>query len=340
MNKNILVPTGLALMIAAGFAQAQTAVTIYGRLDLGVHYSTNMTPNGSGLTEVASGAASSSRWGVRGTEDLGGGLKALFTLEGGINPDTGTVAQSGRLFGRQSTVGLGGSFGTVNIGRQNSLAYDIEAANEPFGWANLFEDGFIYDNYTSKRWDNSIRYSGKFGAVSTGLMYAFGEQAASSSAFRNVGASIGYGDGPLDINAAYQETRNRLGTPDHKVIILGGSYQFTGVKFFLDYMNHRSDITPQKNDIWATGVIVPVGEKMDLIGGYYHDRQSSVDGAKKSLAGMVNYKLSKRSNVYLQADYTKIDDGYTTNVFDDQGYKFPTSIRHRGTITAGLRHQF
>lgn len=327
-----------ALLAAAGVVHADSGVTVYGRLDLGVRYSTNQTKTGDSQTEMMPGATSSSRWGVRGAEDLGGGLKAIFTLEGGIEPDTGTAAQSGRLFGRTSVVGLAGDFGSVTLGRQNSPAYDIEALNEPFGWANLYEAGFIYDNYTSKRWDNSMKYAGKFGAVSTSLMVGLGEQAGHADAKRNVGGSLGYAQGPFTINAGYQQTRNGSGVADNKVALLGGTYSIDPVKLFLSYMNHRSDTTVQKNDVWATGLSYAATPAIDLIGAYYYDRQSDVDGRKKAFAAMLNYKLSKRTNVYVQADHSKIDDGYATNSYD--AYAFPLSIRDRNSITAGVRHQF
>ncbi|MEN9868461.1 MAG: hypothetical protein RL748_4051 [Pseudomonadota bacterium] len=344
---NSLRPTMLALslativMLPTSQALAQSNVTIYGRLDLGLRYSTNTTASGKSLTEIASGSASSSRWGIKGSEDLGGGLKALVLLEGGINPDTGTAAQSNRLFGRTSTVGLSGSFGTVTLGRQNSLGYDVSPLGDPFGWANLNDGGYFYDNYTSKRWDNSIKYVGKFGAFSPGVMWAFGEQASSARARRNTGVSLTYEDGPFSLGTVYQSTRNAAGVADRKAFILSGAYQVSApVKLFLGYINQRSDASSQKNDVITSGLSYAATANIDLYGAYYHERQKNADGRKNLLAAMVNYKFSKRTNVYIQADRTNTDAGYASNVFDDQGFKLPAGITGRTTLTIGVRHQF
>ncbi|MEC5162068.1 MULTISPECIES: porin [unclassified Janthinobacterium] len=339
MNK-IMASVLAAGSVAAAAAQAQSSVTVYGRLDLGLRYSSNQNKNGDGRTEVMSGATSPSRWGVRGMEELGAGMKALVVLEGGINPDTGTAAQSGRLFGRTASVGLAGAFGTVTAGRQVSAVYETMPLNEPFGWANLYEDGYIYDNYTSKRWDNSLKYAGSFGAVKTALMLGLGERAGDNRAGRNAGASVSYAAGALALNGAYQQTRNAKAVADHKALTVGGSYSAEPFKFFLNYLRHSSDLTAQRNDVWATGLTYALTPRVDLVGALYYDRQKDVAGNKKSGAGMVNYKLSKRSNVYLQADYRKTDAGYASNVFDDQGFALPAGIHKRASVTVGMRHQF
>lgn len=330
----------LILAALASTAAAQTNVTLYGRLDLGVRYSTNTTAAGASLTEVVPGSAGSSRWGVKGSEDLGSGLKAIFQLEGGINGDTGTAAQSGRLFGRTSIVGLSSALGTLTLGRQNSLGYDVTPIGDPFGWANLNDGGYFYDNYTSKRWDNSIKYNGRFGGFSTGLMLAFGEQAGNSKARRNTGISLGYEHGPFAIGGVVQYTRNAAGVADRKAYTLGGAWDMNPVKLFLGYIGQSSDTTNQKNAVWSSGLSYAASANVDLYGAYYHEQQRNPGGHKNLLAAMVNYKLSKRSSVYFQADHGSIDSGYASNVFDDQGFKYPVGIRSRNTATLGLRHQF
>src|SRR5437868_4555135 len=98
----------VALMLAAyTSAHAQSNVQLYGLLDMGVGITTNATPAGGNLSQVSSGGMNTSRWGIKGSEDLGGGLKAVFQLESGIIMDTG--AQDGNLFKRQANVGLEGN---------------------------------------------------------------------------------------------------------------------------------------------------------------------------------------------------------------------------------------
>ena len=121
MKKTLL---AMAALAAACGVQAQSNVTIYGVLDSGVEHLTNVGATRSGLTRMPGlGVSVPSRLGFRGTEDLGGGLKAVFTLESGFGTDTGTLNQGGRFFGRQAFVGLSGSWGAVTLGRQYSMLF-------------------------------------------------------------------------------------------------------------------------------------------------------------------------------------------------------------------------
>jgi predicted porin len=117
MKKSPLAIAAMALFAAAGSASAQSNVQVYGLLDVGMETANNQTPTGGSMTRVISGGMNTSRWGLRGSEDLGGGLKAVFNLEGGILMDTG--AQDGALFKRQANVGLEGAYGRVVIGRRS-----------------------------------------------------------------------------------------------------------------------------------------------------------------------------------------------------------------------------
>jgi predicted porin len=341
--------SGCVAALASQAVYAQSTVTLYGRIDTGIRYSTNQDLTGGKLLEVTSGASSGSRLGVKGSEDLGGGMKAIFTLENGFEPDTGNAAQSGRLFGRQAWVGLSGSLGTLTAGRQYSPVYNVEFANEPFGWANVYESGFIYDNYTGgNRWDNSVLYQFKAGHFSATLMNGFGEQAGSNRDGSKAGGSIAYEIGQGAVSAAYQQTHDVNGVADHKVWTAGGFYPIGALKLFLSYLNHRSDLTSQKNDVWATGASYGLTPAVELYGGFYYDRQREQTGSKRTVVGMFNYKLSKRTNLYLQADYSKVDAGYATNLFDV--YAFPTTkdangvvtdfVKTRASATVGVRHQF
>ncbi|GAB7522798.1 hypothetical protein PBS_17820 [Paraburkholderia sp. 2C] len=111
-------------MFAAQIAHAQSSVTLYGLLDAGLQYTNNVGSGGS-LFRQTSGNINGSRFGMRGNEDLGGGLGAIFVLEGGFNINNGKSAQDGRLFGRQAFVGLSSKeYGTVSLGRQYDALTD------------------------------------------------------------------------------------------------------------------------------------------------------------------------------------------------------------------------
>ncbi|MEG2964592.1 MAG: porin, partial [Janthinobacterium sp.] len=124
------------LAAAAGAAQAQSNVTVYGLLDVGVDNTSNASPSKGSVSHVSSGGMNTSRWGIRGSEDLGGGLKAVFNLEGGILMDTG--AADGALFKRQAYVGLEGSYGRLVLGRSFTTVYDFVLPFDPMGYAPYY----------------------------------------------------------------------------------------------------------------------------------------------------------------------------------------------------------
>ncbi|MDR8963595.1 Outer membrane porin protein [Burkholderia multivorans] len=135
MNKKLL--TTAILAATAGVAHAQSSVTLYGVIDAGISYvnhSKNATGGSSKLFKYDDGVAQGSRWGLRGTEDLGGGLKAIFVLENGFNSGNGTLGQGGAIFGRQAYVGLSQSqYGTLTFGRQYSFSTDVLGSNYSTG---------------------------------------------------------------------------------------------------------------------------------------------------------------------------------------------------------------
>jgi predicted porin len=117
MKIKITVAAALAALAAPSFAQSN--VTLYGVADMFYQYA----DGANSLSRAQSGGLAGSRFGLRGSEDLGGGLRANFTLEGGVNLDDGTSGQGGAMFGRQAHVGLSGSFGSVSLGRQYTALY-------------------------------------------------------------------------------------------------------------------------------------------------------------------------------------------------------------------------
>src|ERR1700736_320721 len=130
MKKSLLALAALGTF--AGVAHAQSSVTLYGIVDAGFVYNNNSAVNGKGqkLYATSAGNLQGDRWGLRGTEDLGGGLKALFVLENGFNTFNGTLGQKGDEFGRSAYVGLSSQFGTVTLGRQYDSVVDYTGALE------------------------------------------------------------------------------------------------------------------------------------------------------------------------------------------------------------------
>jgi predicted porin len=231
MKKSLLALAVLGSFAAA--AQAQTSVTIYGVADAGVFYQSKAGAGNNSLFAVNSGGMSGSRLGFKGSEDLGGGLKANFQLEMGYNLDTGSSAQQdgatagSTLFGRTSTVGLSGNFGSVNLGRQTDFAYSGTAGGmatfSHAGYVNKFSsfDGNTQARLQGDRTNNSIRYDmPAFGGLNGGVMLGLGEQAGGGSAGQTYAAGLKYDNGPLAFGGSYYQSKAGV-TPSDRLLING-----------------------------------------------------------------------------------------------------------------------
>ncbi|QIE23037.1 Outer membrane porin protein [Caballeronia sp. SBC1] len=212
MKKTLMVAALSGVFATA--AHAQSSVTLYGLIDAGLTYTNNQ--NGSHNFKMTSGAVNGSRWGLRGSEDLGGGLKAIFTLENGFSIANGTLGQNGREFGRQAFVGLSSNqYGAVTLGRQYDSVVDylgpLALTGTQYG-GTQFAHPFDNDNLdNSFRINNSVKYtSANYAGFKFGAQYGFSNQAAGFSNNRaySVGASYNYG--PLNIAAAYLQLNNDL----------------------------------------------------------------------------------------------------------------------------------
>jgi len=207
----------LALAVIGSFASvahAQSSVTIYGIIDASVQYNSKVaTGTGTGTGNrgsVDSGAINGSRIGFKGSEDLGGGMRALFNLENGFNVDSGAAAQNGTLFGRTATVGLSGQFGSVLLGRQKDFTDDVAAFTSISDFGGLVSNVHAkdLDRTNGERVNNSIRYNtpnvnGFFGSA----IYGFGEQAGATSSGQSYGIGGAYVNGPLGVGLSYFESK-------------------------------------------------------------------------------------------------------------------------------------
>jgi len=177
-----------ATLLAAGHAHAQSAVTLYGIVDQSIRFTNNANAQNGSNVVLTNGAVTNSRFGFKGEEDLGAGMKAIFRLENGFDPQTGQANQNGRLFGRYSYVGLASAYGTVKLGRQDTEGFNLFGEFDPLTVGNYTANSWAYF-ITGGRIDNAISYDGKFGGLNVGATYGFGEQAGSAS--RNAYAGAG-----------------------------------------------------------------------------------------------------------------------------------------------------
>jgi predicted porin len=206
--KKLLIAT-VAFASFASMAHAQSSVTLYGSLDDAIAYFGNVKgTNHSGNTySLSSGNVSPNLWGLKGNEDLGNGLHAVFQIESGFNIDNGNSGQGGRLFGRQAFVGLqSNSAGTVTLGRQYDPLVDlIQPLTNDDTFGSAFATPGDLDNYdNSYRTSNAIKYtSPNLSGLQVSAMYGFGGQAGSTGAGQTYAGAVAYNNGPLGLGAGY-----------------------------------------------------------------------------------------------------------------------------------------
>lgn len=210
-------------------ANAQSAVEIYGVVDMGLQH-LNDAGDGS-LTRLNSGNLSGSRIGFRGSEDLGGGLRAIFVLENGFAGDTGGLLQGSRLFGRQSYVGLvSKTAGSLTVGRQYpsySVPIGSATAGLQYGTTLMVHPLDLDTTSGSTRLNNVIGYESPiFSGFQYRLQYAFGESAADSNENSAWAASTHYKTGPWNLNLGYSEFK-RPGSATNQNGALVGDYLAT-----------------------------------------------------------------------------------------------------------------
>ena len=208
MKKSVVT---LALLVAAvKVAYAQNSITLYGLIDESIQYTHNATSTGSNQVGLYSGNLSGSRWGLKGSEDLGDGLKAIFQLEDGFNVNNGKMGSYNGTtseFGRQAYVGLQSDrYGTFTAGRQYDPLVDlVQGITEDNYFGSTFATAGDVDNYdNSSRTNNALKYvSPVFGGLQVEGLYALGGTAGSTGSGQTWSLAAAYNNGPLALSAGY-----------------------------------------------------------------------------------------------------------------------------------------
>ncbi len=320
MKKTLVAIAALAVV---GAASAQSSVTLYGRIDASLA-STKTTNTGfvAGVTtdagaQIRSGAHTGSRWGLKGSEDLGGGLKAIFQLEQGFNIDTGAPSST-REFHRQAFVGLTGGFGSLTVGRQYDPIDNMYGAHDAFGYSGYGAMNYAFNTNCAilglpagsqgpgdciGRQDNSVFYTTpSMGGFNAGVMWAPGEnKAAGVSAGRMYGLQAGYANGPINIGGAWQSNKLTGNSTAVKNWELGGSYDLAVAKLFLQFEGSKiGGAVDAKDTGYQIGAVIPLGAPSLMIS--YARENQKAGGAKYATASalslMAQYPLSKRTYVY------------------------------------------
>lgn len=350
MKKSLI---ALAVLAASGAAMAQSSVTLYGIADVyfgsfknGMGATPSLTAvkqtglNPANTANGSNGGLSTSRWGVRGTEDLGGGLRAQFNLEQGINVDSGTAR--GDQFDREAWVGLAGSFGDVRLGRTFTAYDQFRGGINANANSNMAITGTVFGaaggDYTSNI-GNHIRYnSPSFSGLSFGASYGFGEnKTATADATDAFALHLRYAAGPLVAGIAYQnqETQQAGGNLDTSYTIIGGSYNFGVAALTAGYnMVERDGATAAANtedSEYFLGVSVPLG-KTTVFFGYADAKTENAAGTTtveaSGFALHATHELSKRTNVYAGFRDAKQETG--------AGVK----TGELNQVSVGIRHNF
>ena len=332
MKKSLI---ALAVLAASGAAMAQSSVTLYGIADAYVGSTKAQTgagfqgplntpvaaTNGQRQTAVNTSGVNGSRWGLKGSEDLGGGMSAIFQLESGFSLDTGASAQNGTLFSRQAFVGLQSGFGTVSLGRQYSAYDNLQGAtNHNYDAFTFSARGAVSANgikdYTN-RIDNSIAYtSPSFSGFSGAVVYGMGENkntvnaagvVTNSDATDSASVHIKYANGPILVGYAYQQDKLAgvgAAQDKNKYNLVGGSYDFGVAKLTASYNTVKNNVLKDKEG--QIGVSVPFGAAA-ISAGYARSKSegAGVERTGKGYSLLATYALSKRTGLYFGAQETK-----------------------------------
>ncbi len=342
MKKSLI---ALAVLAASGAAMAQSSVTLYGIADIWFGSSktevsgADTTPSSLRQTVLESSGVNTSRWGMKGSEDLGGGLKANFNLEQGIALDTG--AANGVQFDRQAWVGVSGGFGEVKLGRTGTAYDDIRGLNN-----NTFDSALAavpWVGYTGTA-NNEIYYAfPAMGGLSGAVSYALGEdKTANASAGSIFAINVQYAAGPMMVGFAHQAEKTGAAptvlagaaksisaswvtafgagaaiAPADIVTgskatynLLTGSYNLGVAKLLASYNTAKLSIPGDdalKAKEFQIGADIPLSSAMTLAVGYGQSKLKDASDISKATAfsAAVNYTLSKRTSVYAGFNNTK-----------------------------------
>lgn len=310
MNKKLVALAVSA--IAAGAASAQTAnVTLYGVVDtylVNVRTGSGKTSAGASVgggsfTAVDAGGLSGSRWGLRGSEALGGGLNAVFTLENGFDSSNGALGQGGLLFGRQAFVGVTGGFGALTVGRQYAPIFYTGADADVDGYSNfsVVTNHMLLQDATSQlRINNAVNYkTPNMGGLTANLQWALGESTVSTSAGRTLGANLAYNNGPINAGVGYADRKSSTGASAARAVMLGGTFNAGVATIGADYWQWKNpSVANTTRKSWQIGASVPMGALSFVA----QVGELKVDGGAKQMMFNLgaNYALSKRTDTYFR----------------------------------------
>lgn len=367
MQRSALVLTAFALCSTA--TQAQSSVTLYGSVDAGVTYVNN--ERGAHNVRVDSGNRSPDRWGLRGVEDLGDGLRAIFALENGFNLDDGTMKRAGVIFSRYAYVGLAGRAGTLSFGHLPDFMYEYlrPASSGSLGSTFFYHPGNLDNLANQFQIDNAVKYeSPSFGGLQFGAINGFGETPDDFNRARSYSFGMRYQNSNTLLSGAYTKSYNRslniggtlgigsllgqtlssnAGTPAATFVNFNAnevrSFGFAGSYKLGMFMPHAMYSNVQVRSavgaaaIWnaevGTDIYLQPAETIGV--SYTYSKLEGNHWNQFNLIGM--HALSKRTTVYVAGSYQRAGGDARFAAIQSLG---PSSGRSQLAARIGMHHLF
>ncbi len=320
-------------------AHAQSSTQVYGVLDLWAGAS-KTSGSGPSVTSVNNGGMQTSFWGVGGSEELGGGWKTIYAIEGYLQLDTGAAGRSATdaLFARNAYVGLSGAYGEIRVGRLLNPLFVATALTNPFGGSIRFAPllaqiwsvpmGRAVSGDTS--WDNTIAYTTPaINGFKLSSQVGLGETAFGAGT-RNANATLSYSGGAWYVTATAQQVKvgpglARIGSSHQRTWYAGGAYDAKVAKLYVSYADADSGQPDKTARTAQVGVAVPAGAGSFLLS-WAQTRQTATGfaGARRDTGAFgYDYNLSRRTDVYAVAQHDKLQ-----------------SANGASTFGIGVRHKF
>lgn len=360
-----------AAVVASAPAMAQSSVTLYGVLDTFVGYqNAKIGGKSTSLTVLGNNGEMTSRWGLRGTEDIGNGYRINFALESGFDPGTGALQNSYRFFDRQAWVGVGGGFGELRFGRQNSPMFIYSGNMDAFS-AATYASG--YNNFAAwlARVDNDIAWlSPKFYGTQGELHYSVGGKPGTLAGNAVYQAGVQTTQGPVYLALAYLNAANATASNRVQEFMAGGNLDYGWGRIYVGYFRGNDVVSATTGNALSNPAgkydpaVGPVGNtrgdwhstyslSADYrispflsvgAGAAYMKDSSSLDNDAFQYGAIVNYDLSKGTRLYATVSELK---NYGTAQFKMAGasitagsFLTPGPGQSQFGAQVGIRHLF
>lgn len=352
--KKILLATLIGGMLPCT-SHAQSSVTLYGDIGGGVRWTNGL--KGGASVGFNNNIVAGNQFGFFGKEDLGDNLKAIFKLEGAFNSGTGALKTAGTLLSQAAFVGLTGGFGRLTFGRQLNANEDFAILVDPAGGQGqslAIEPGVVFDaNYFTldSRFNNTVKYLGQAGGMRFGASYSPGGVAGNTRAGTNYSGAAMYQWGPAFGGVSYQKTWNAAATQWAQTFQTGGSLQVGPARIYLSYadleVSAANANAPNRRDhIPGGGVVWIPTATLQFTAAFYDDIAShlgnapAASGHKFTTYAIAEYFLSKRTELYAEADYNGFSGAYRFDPSNIAALGMASGTRSMTGVSLGLMTRF